>query len=131
MDPDPNQPSIPSTDLTLALEALSATASRPEWQLLDDIDVPLTQRHLSAAIDEASLQQLLTSSPSTRARALALSTALPHAGDWLNGVPFAASISRITHSDAASDTGWGFPSTAPPTPARSAMAPLTNSETTK
>ena len=56
IDPDLNQPSNPSTDLTLALEALSTSASRPEWQLLDDIDVPLTQHHLSAAIDEAVLQ---------------------------------------------------------------------------
>ena len=89
-DPDSNQPSNPSSDLTLALEALSTSASCPDWQLLADIDVPLTQRHLSAAIDEAVLQRVLSSSPSTRARALAHSTALPHAGDWLNSVPSAA-----------------------------------------
>ena len=45
---------------------------------------------LSLAIDEALHQHLLSSTPSTRARTLALSSALPHAGDWLNGVPSAA-----------------------------------------
>ncbi len=32
-------------------------------------------------------QELLDTAPTTRARALAISTALPHAGDWLNGIP--------------------------------------------
>lgn len=71
------------------MSILSATASRPDWVCLDNIDVPLRQFALSAAIDEATQQHLLSSAPSTRDRALALSTALPHAGDWLNGVPSA------------------------------------------
>ena len=45
---------------------------------------------LSLAIDEALHQRLLSSAPSTHARTLALSSVLPHAGDWLNGVPSAA-----------------------------------------
>ena len=52
--------------------------------------MPIRQHHLSRAIDDALLHQLTTAAPSTRARALALSTALPHAGDWLIGVPSAA-----------------------------------------
>ena len=42
---------------------------------------------LSHSIDKASFQHLLSSAPSTRPRALVLSSALPHAGDWLYVVP--------------------------------------------
>ncbi len=52
--------------------------------------MPIRQHHLSLANDEALHNQLTTAAPSTRARALSLSTSLPHAGDWLNGVPSAA-----------------------------------------
>lgn len=79
-----------SPHLAQALAAISASASRPDWQQPEDVDVPGRQRHLSLAIDEATHHQLMSSAPSIRARALALSTALPHAGDWLNGVPSAA-----------------------------------------
>ena len=41
---------------------------------------------LSHSINEASFQHL-SSAPSTRLQALVLSSALPHAGDWLNVVP--------------------------------------------
>ena len=78
----------PHTDSTEA--ALSSAASCPDWQCLEDIDVPLHQLSLAITIDEALYQRLLSSAPSTRARALAFSSALPHAGDWLNGVPSAA-----------------------------------------
>ena len=80
----------PSQYLHQALATLSASTSRPDWQQLDDVDVPLLQHHLSLAIDEAVYCQLFSSAPSVRARALANSTSLPHAGDWLNGVPSAA-----------------------------------------
>ena len=72
-----------------ALAALSSATSQPLWLSADDINVPLHQRTLSRSIDEALHSQLLSSAPSTRARALVLSTSLPHAGDWLNGVPSA------------------------------------------
>ena len=49
--------------------------------------IPLHQRHLSNAVDEAIYHQLISSSPSTCLRTLALSSSLPHAGDWLNMVP--------------------------------------------
>ena len=54
---------------------------------MDDIDVSLSQRSLSLSIDVALHQHLISSAPSTRSRALALSTGLPHACDWLNVVP--------------------------------------------
>ena len=76
-----------SDSLLAALPALSDAASRPDWISLEDVDVPLHQSHLSAAIDEATQCHLLSTAPSTRDRCLALSTALPHAGDWLNCVP--------------------------------------------
>ena len=67
-----------------AVAALATAAARPDWQCLDDIYVPLRQHSLSLAIDEASHQNLLSSTPSIRSRALALSSSLPHAGDWRN-----------------------------------------------
>ena len=73
-----------------AVTALSITASRPDWKSLEDIDIPLRQHSLSLAIDEVLHKRLLSSAPSARSRALALSSGLPHAGDWLNGVPLKA-----------------------------------------
>ena len=80
-------PLPPPPLLSDAISSLANGAAKPEWLTLDDIDVPLHQRHLSHAIDEASFNLLLESAPDTRSRALALSSSLPHAGDWLNVVP--------------------------------------------
>lgn len=76
-----------SIHLASSISALSDAAGRPDWVSMDDIDVPLRQRPLSHSIDEATHQVLLSSAPDTRSSALALSTSLPHAGDWLNVVP--------------------------------------------
>ena len=70
-----------------AIAALAAVAVRPDWTCLDEVDVPVRQGALSHAIDEALYQNLLSTAPSIRSRALALSSGLPHAGDWLNVVP--------------------------------------------
>ena len=51
------------------------------WQVVGDIDEPLKQHALSVTIDEALHQHLLSPATSTRARTLAFSSALPHAGD--------------------------------------------------
>ena len=51
------------------------------------MDVSFHPRPLTHAIDDALYQHLLSSTPTTRSRALALSCGLPHAGDWLNMVP--------------------------------------------
>ena len=78
------------------LSALSSAACQPDWQSLEDIDVPLRQHSLSFAIDETLFQCLISSAPSICTRALALSSALPHAGDWLNGVP-SATLGLLLH----------------------------------
>ena len=83
------QSTISPTSLLTALPALAEAASKPEWLTIEDVDVGLHQRHLSASIDEATQHRLLSAASSVRERALALSTALPHAGDWLNCVPAA------------------------------------------
>ena len=70
-----------------ALSSLHQAAGRPDWALLQDIDVPLIQHCLSRAIDQASFDALLASAPDTRSRALALSSAIHHAGNWLNVIP--------------------------------------------
>ena len=73
--------------LPMALGSLQQATARPDWVLLQDIDVPLTQHCLSQSIDEASINTLLASAPDSRSQALALSTSIVHAGDWLNVVP--------------------------------------------
>ena len=80
-------PPGPSPHIPPALLSLATEAARPDWQCLEDIEVPLRQRSLSNAMDESCFQQLLTSAPTSRFRALSLSSSLPHAGDWLNVVP--------------------------------------------
>ena len=77
----------PSLHTDSAVMALATAAAHPDWHRLGDIDVPLHQRSLSLSIDEASFQHLLSTAPSIRCRALALSSSLPHAGDWLNVLP--------------------------------------------
>ena len=69
------------------VSALADAAARPDCVSLEEIDIPHRQRPLSHCIDEVSFNQLLDTTPDTRSRALALSTALPHAGDWLNVIP--------------------------------------------
>ena len=92
-------PPSPSPHTTAVVPALATAAARPDWLSLEDIDVPIRQRHLSLAIDDASRQLLESSAPTTRARALALSSGLPHAGDWLNVVPSPALGLRIQDSE--------------------------------
>ena len=70
-----------------SIAALADVAERLDWISLDEIDVPLLQRPISHCIDEVSFQHLISSSPDIRFKALALSTSIPHAGDWLNVVP--------------------------------------------
>ena len=80
-------PSGPSPHTQLTLAALASATARPDWTSLDEVDVPLRQNPLSLAIDEATEQSLLSSAPDTHSRALALSSCLFNAGDWLNVVP--------------------------------------------
>ena len=69
------------------MASIAQSASRHDWSSLEHFDIPLRQRALSAAIDDANLHLLLDTAPTTRLRALALSSSLPHAFDWLNVVP--------------------------------------------
>ena len=80
-------PPGPSPHMKLTLAALASATARPDCTSLEEVDVPLCQTPLSLAIDEATEQRLLSSAPNTRSRALALSSGLSHAGDWLNVVP--------------------------------------------
>ena len=57
-----------SPHIASEVAALSASASRPDWQALEDINVPLRQHSISLAVDETTYQRLLSSAPSTRAR---------------------------------------------------------------
>lgn len=77
----------PPTHLPYSLQSLARAAGRPDWESIQDIDVPPFQHSLSRAIDETSFDALLASATHTRSKALALSTAIRHAGDWLNVVP--------------------------------------------
>ena len=70
------------------ISVLAEAAAKPEWSSLHDIDISLHQLALSRAIDEASFDALLISSPDIRSRALVLSCAILHAGDWLNSSAF-------------------------------------------
>ena len=83
------QPLGPFSHTSSTLASLAVAADRPKCSSLDVIDVPLYQCPLSHAINEASHHHLLSTAPDTRSRALALSSSLHHAGDWLNVVPSA------------------------------------------
>ena len=76
----------PNTPLSLpsAISSLAKAVQMSSWRCLEDIDVPLHQKSLSRLIDETCFNTLAESSPDVRSKALALSSFLPHAGDWLN-----------------------------------------------
>ena len=61
-------PTSPYLDSALSL--LAVTANRPNWSDIKDIDVPIRQRQLSRAIDQASIDLLLQDVPNTRSKAL-------------------------------------------------------------
>ena len=79
-------PNLPLA-LPSAITSLAKSARMTTWCSLEDIDVPLLQKSLSRLIDEACFNNLIESAPDVRSRALALSSSLPHAGDWLNAIP--------------------------------------------
>ena len=79
-------PNLPLA-LLMAISSLAYSVNRPMWHHLEDIDLPLHQKSLSRLIDEVYFSSLIEAFPDVRSKALALSTSLPHAGDWLNVVP--------------------------------------------
>ena len=76
-----------STQLSEAFCEFSFSSRHPEWCLPDAIDLPIQQRHLSKDIDQSTFDSFLSNAPSSCLKVLALSSAIPHAGDWLNVVP--------------------------------------------
>ena len=81
-----NHAPLPPPTLPSTIMALANAAAIPEWLSFEDIDVPLHQRALSHAIDQAQYAAMVANSPDSRFRALALSSAIAHAGDWLTAV---------------------------------------------
>ena len=76
-----------SLHLDVAVDELSKLADRSEWVSPQAVDIPAKQRALCGAIDESMFERTLSSAPDDRAKALVLSTSLPHAGDWLQVIP--------------------------------------------
>ena len=79
-----------SGHLVSTLQDLISGTGRNDWCSIESVDVPLRQHALSKVIDQACFNRLLDQAPDTRAKALTLSTAIPHAGDWLHVVPSSA-----------------------------------------
>ena len=75
---------VSALQLCSAISSLARSARMVSWCSLEDIDVPLQQKTLSRLIDDACFNTLVESAPDVHSRALALSSSLPHAGDWLN-----------------------------------------------
>ena len=73
-----------------AISALARAAARPEWVSIESVDVPLRCHSLSRSVNEACFSLLLERAPDVRSKALALSSAISHARDWLNVVPSSA-----------------------------------------
>ena len=91
------------------ISALAKAAAQLEWLSIQCIDVSLHSHSLSRAVDESSYSLLLDSSPDVRSRALALSSAISHAGDWLNVVPSMALGLHLLDCEfrLCLCTGWG------------------------
>ena len=69
------------------LKTLAQSIGRNEWRSLGDFDFTVSQRSLFEIIDNACFEDLLRSAPDSRFRALALSSSIPHSGDWLRVIP--------------------------------------------
>ena len=74
----------PSMHLSTTIPALAEAAGMSDWS---SIDVPLHQKTLPGSIDQASFLMFIDSAPNSHFKALALSSAIRHAGDWLNVIP--------------------------------------------
>ena len=74
-----------------SLSSVALAANRSDWSSIADLDTPISQKHLSYAIDQAtcSISCLLSSAicPIQSSSPLHL---LPHAGDWLHVIPSSA-----------------------------------------
>lgn len=76
-----------SPHVSTALGLLAVSCRRPDWSSMTDIEFPASQKNLSRAVDTQVYKELLDTAPSTRHKALAISSSIPHAGDWLDVLP--------------------------------------------
>ena len=58
--------------MTPALLYLAKAAGREDWTSIEAVDVPLSRRQLSKAIDQAVFDELLATAPDTRSKVLTL-----------------------------------------------------------
>ena len=80
-----------STQLSEAFHEFSLSSRHPDWSSSPDAtDFPIQQCHLSKAIDLSTFDSFFSNTPSSHLKALALSSTIPHAGDWLNVISFLA-----------------------------------------
>ena len=75
--------SSPSPHSSDALLLLASVVDRPDWASIEDIDVPVHQHHPIWAINQARFESFVQKAPDVFSRALALSSSIRHAGDWL------------------------------------------------
>ena len=78
-----------------AVTDLAHSYQPPSWSLLEDIDVHYDRRSCRNALT----RQLPVAAPDIRLRALAMSLAPPHPGDWLNATPSRALGLHIPNRD--------------------------------
>ena len=77
----------PSQSLAPYVQLVSLHSEKPQWVSVSDIDIPVSQKALSFAINQATLKKLTDSAPDDRSCALVLSSSIKHAGDWLSVIP--------------------------------------------
>ena len=67
-----------------SISSFAKAAHHPDWVARESIDIPTHQCLLSKCIDDVCFIHLLSSTPDRCSHALALSSSLHHAGDWLS-----------------------------------------------
>jgi len=78
----------PSFHLAILVRTLAEVAGRPDWTSIEELDVPRSHGALSYSIDDYCFNLLLRSDPEMRLTALAYSSSLTRAGDWLNDTSY-------------------------------------------
>ena len=79
--------SVSPSYISSALQTFCLGLGRTPLSSLEDLEVPVSQKSLSRLIDDSLFNGLLSTAPSPRFRALALSSSLPHAGAWTTVLP--------------------------------------------
>ena len=79
--------SVSSSYISSALQVFCSGLGWAPLSSLEDFEIPISQKSLSRLIDNSLFKGLLGTALDPRHRALALSSSLPHAGDWLTALP--------------------------------------------